>query len=312
MNKYTFFSIFLLTLTNSVQSYNTRDSIKEHIINKVTEERMLNNDDDISSLNYENLIPQANIIKNISYGQETLQNFDLYIPKNSQTQFSLKPIIIFVHGGGWIHGDKTMKNTVLNKANFFVNKNYIFASINYRLDKNIDVTEKAQDIADAISFIQKNSAKYKININDITLMGHSAGAHLSMLVSTDMIYINQSNAIKWNKTISLDSGGLNIVNVMNKKHYKLYDPIFGKNEEFWKLTSPTIQLNKNSIANFLIVCSDKRQGPCEESEEFLTQSKLYTKNVQILSISEGHSWINDELGKNKEYTQKVYKFINSY
>lgn len=119
---------------------------------------------------------------NISYGKDSQQKLDLYIPKNKD---SLKGVFVMIHGGGWKSGDKT------NLAFFTLSlmqklPDYAFANINYRLaDTNSFVLPKqTNDIDSALGFLVK---KLKTNSKFI-LLGNSAGAHLSMLYSYNSFF----------------------------------------------------------------------------------------------------------------------------
>jgi len=69
------------------------------------------------------------------------------------------------------------------------------------------------------------------------LMGHSAGAHSGPSgVSTFQAFV--LGAQPWLGTVSLDSAAMDVVQIMESKHYRLYDKAFGSNAAFWRSTSP--------------------------------------------------------------------------
>jgi arylformamidase len=115
---------------------------------------------------------------------ERLVSLDIYSPQNTPPGQRL-PAIIIIHGGSWKSGDKDNLPVVGNKVPFFISEGFIFISINYGLTPEIKYPQQPQDIADAIAFVHKHADEYGIDENDINLMGHSAGAQLAALVSTD-------------------------------------------------------------------------------------------------------------------------------
>lgn len=122
----------------------------------------------------------------LSYGKDTLQKLDYWKPTKADS-----PLVIFVHGGGWKRGDKS-NATGKNKPEHYLQQGYAFASINYRLVPSATVEQQAQDVADAIAHLISRSKSLGFDPTRIALMGHSAGAHLSALVGTDMRYLHKA------------------------------------------------------------------------------------------------------------------------
>lgn len=117
---------------------------------------------------------------NISYGNNTNQKFDLYLPANRNSDTK---IMILVHGGGWTSGDKEDMDPikVLLQQDF---PNMAIANINYRLadTNNKPYPMQIEDLTSIISYLKSNKIKYTISEN-IGFIGTSAGAHLSLLWS---------------------------------------------------------------------------------------------------------------------------------
>ncbi|KAL6624003.1 alpha/beta-hydrolase [Neocallimastix californiae] len=90
-----------------------------------------------------------------------------------------RPVVVHVHGGGWCEGSKDKESYI---GEFFQNNDYISVLLNYRLypdTENID--DMVEDIYNALHWTIKNIHKYGGDKSQITLMGHSAGAHLATL-----------------------------------------------------------------------------------------------------------------------------------
>jgi hypothetical protein len=94
-----------------------------------------------------------------------------------------RPLIIWVHGGSFIGGDKKDPD-VDTLCHRFTKKGYVCASINYRTGvTSYDssgfipaVIRGVQDLKAAIRFFHKESSTYKIDTNNIFIGGSSAGA----------------------------------------------------------------------------------------------------------------------------------------
>ncbi len=116
------------------------------------------------------------IYKNLSYGSHERQVLDLYLPTDCDGEVGL---ILYIHGGGWIAGDKDVYYKDLKRmAN---ESGYVAAAINYRyLSEDVDMFDIADDIQAAVLKIKETAANQNIAVNKMLLTGGSAGAHLSM------------------------------------------------------------------------------------------------------------------------------------
>lgn len=130
----------------------------------------------------------ANEVKavELSYGKDPLQKLDYWKPARNKS-----PLVVFVHGGGWKRGDKG-NATGKDKSEHYLQLGYAFASINYRLVPAATVEQQGQDVADAIAHLIAHADSLGLDPDRIVLMGHSAGAHLSALVGTDMRYLQRA------------------------------------------------------------------------------------------------------------------------
>lgn len=114
----------------------------------------------------------------ITYGDHERQNLNLYLPKEKSGDVGL---ILMIHGGSWCAGDKRGYDDDLNE--WCTIYGYATASINYHyISSESHCDDIMNDIGLALSKI-KETARVEggINIEKVMLMGHSAGAHLSLL-----------------------------------------------------------------------------------------------------------------------------------
>ena len=107
----------------------------------------------------------------LSYGPAKL---DVYAPLNANGL----PVLFFIHGGGWKNGTRKY---VQSKPEFFLNKGYVFVSIDYRMLPQAEVAVQAQDVEAAFAYVRANIGKYGGDPDRIAVMGHSAGCHLAAL-----------------------------------------------------------------------------------------------------------------------------------
>lgn len=109
---------------------------------------------------------------------------DLYTPKNTSAE--KLPVLIYIHGGGWVEGDKVVNadNYLETTVKKLIDKKYAVISINYTLlSDSIHFPLPLEDTKDAVRWVRKNAEKYHFDPNNIGLFGASAGAHLSMMAA---------------------------------------------------------------------------------------------------------------------------------
>jgi acetyl esterase/lipase len=127
--------------------------------------------------------PKSTILQgNLRYSNDTIQKhlLDIYLPANAKGKV---PLVIFVHGGGWLSNDKYadmgyMKKTVAE----IVNSGFALASIDYRFSTQAVFPAQMQDCNGAISFLYDNAGKYGFDKERFAIMGFSAGGHLASMV----------------------------------------------------------------------------------------------------------------------------------
>lgn len=174
-----------------------------------------------------------------------LQSLDIYLP--DPVPAHPMPVVIWVHGGGWAIGDKA--NQMQYKPALFTGVGYCFVSINYRLSPDpptwapdwITHPAHVQDVASAIAWVHQHIGGYGGDPSRIAVMGHSAGAHLVSLVSTDESYLGAHgltlSAIKG--TASIDCDGYDIPgHFADEPGDPIYRNAFGDDPLVWADASP--------------------------------------------------------------------------
>ena len=103
---------------------------------------------------------------------------DVYYPENTTENL---PVIIDIHGGGWMYGYKEInKNFCLKLAE----KGFFVASINYRLaGDGIRFDDQIRDIFSALKWLNGNLKNYPADMDNIFLAGDSAGGHFSCVTT---------------------------------------------------------------------------------------------------------------------------------
>ena len=90
-----------------------------------------------------------------------------------------RPLHVYIHGGGWIGGDK---KSGWKDAKTWLDKGISYASVNYRLTGEAPLPAPVHDAARAIQFIKSKAEEWNIQKDNIVLSGGSAGACTSMWI----------------------------------------------------------------------------------------------------------------------------------
>jgi acetyl esterase/lipase len=102
------------------------------------------------------------------------RSLDIYAPEHLSG--SKPPIIVLIHGGGWIGGDK---DAFGGGAMEFARRGYVAASISYRLTGIKGLPIPILDCKSAIRWLRAHANDYGFDPNRIVVGGHSAGGHLA-------------------------------------------------------------------------------------------------------------------------------------
>ncbi len=252
----------------------------------------------------------AAIRRDVPYGAAAEQTLDVYAPSRTTAGAAPAPIIVMVHGGGWTRGDKENSAVVTGKVAHWVPAGYLFVSVNYRLVPEVDVAQQAGDIADALALVQRSASSWGADPGRIVLMGHSAGAHLAVLLAADTTLQKTHGVAPWRGTASFDSATLDVVATMRAPHLRLYDNAFGKDPAFWTATSP-YQVLAAAPAPMLLVCSTRRTDPCPQARSFAARVTSFGGRAEVDPVDLSHGQINDELGLPGPLTSTVDAFLGS-
>jgi len=133
---------------------------------------------------------------NITYADDTLKNhlLDIYLPRGAKGN---SPLVVWIHGGGWINGDKYAgMDYMQNLLRSLLANGYALASINYRYSTEAVFPAQIRDCNQALEYLYRHAEKYKLDKKRIALMGFSAGGHLASLLALS----NNNRITRFSKT----------------------------------------------------------------------------------------------------------------
>ena len=118
----------------------------------------------------------VDIDADISYGEDAAQVLDVYTFQNS-SEGSSRPVLLFVHGGGFVGGSKAGGYYPQNVTAWAARNGMVGVNMDYRLAPDAAWPAGRDDLAAAIAWVRQNIARYGGNPDRIVLFGHSAGAN---------------------------------------------------------------------------------------------------------------------------------------
>lgn len=121
------------------------------------------------------------VSKDVAYGDDPKQKMDVYLPAQVKGKM---PVIILIHGGSWIGGDKINMTHWLKPLQSQL-PDYAIFNLNYRLaSRQANASTwpaQIDDIDKAVAFIKDKAKDYNINKKQLILLGESAGAQLALV-----------------------------------------------------------------------------------------------------------------------------------
>ncbi len=110
---------------------------------------------------------------NIQYGEDAKMNLlDVYRPKEAKGKL---PVILNVHGGGWVYGDKEVYQFYCMSL---AQQGFAVVNFTYRLAPEVKFPAPLEDTNRVVEWMYENQEFYGLDMNAVYAVGDSAGAHL--------------------------------------------------------------------------------------------------------------------------------------
>ena len=119
--------------------------------------------------------PPAPTHADVAYGQHARNRLDFWKAEGQGP----RPLLVFIHGGGWTGGDKTRH---LSDFRPYLKRGISYAAVNYRLTPGAPLPAPVHDAARAIQFLRWKASEWNLDKRRIALTGSSAGACTSMWI----------------------------------------------------------------------------------------------------------------------------------
>lgn len=129
--------------------------------------------------------PPRPVAHDVPYGGHARQVLDIHAPADARDA----PVLVFVHGGAFVRGDKHMTPQVYaNVPTEFARRGFVAVNVEYRLAPQAPWPSGAEDVRDALAWVAANIADWGGDKKRIFLMGHSAAcAHCATAAWDDRV-----------------------------------------------------------------------------------------------------------------------------
>ena len=135
------------------------------------------------------LVPRAGYTtrSDLAYGPLPRQTLDVYRPRGLPTP---RPTVVFFYGGRWQSGSKEQYRLL---AYTLTQRGYVVVIPDYRLHPQVEFPTFVEDAAHAVRWVRDHIREHGGDPDQVVLMGHSAGAHIAMLLTLDERYLRAVN-----------------------------------------------------------------------------------------------------------------------
>jgi len=128
-------------------------------------------------------------VDDISYGSHKMNVLDVYRPKEAQGKL---PVIVSVHGGGWIYGDKELYQ---HYCMSLAQRGFAVVNFTYRLSPEYKFPTHLEDTVKVFDWMLKHAKEYDFDVDNVFAVGDSAGGHILSLFS--IMCSNSEYAMKY-------------------------------------------------------------------------------------------------------------------
>jgi arylformamidase len=251
-----------------------------------------------------------------------LTALDVY-PASTACDGRRAPVVVWVHGGGWVVGDKAGTGA---KLDLFRDLGAAVVSVNYRLAPPLGVDAaaggvqhpaQAEDVAAAVAWVAGHAAAFGADPSRIVLVGHSAGGHLVSLVGADPSYLRAAAVPRGSVrcVVALDTEGYDLPGkvALGGPSEALVRNAFGDDPQVWHDASPLSHAADGAPVQFLVVTrgAARRQAEAVEFVDAVDAARGDAEVVRAPGYS--HEDVNRRLGEPGEsvVTPPVEGFVRT-
>ena len=131
------------------------------------------------------------VAEGVAYGPDPRQKLDVYPAAGGAGVGVKRPVLIFLYGGSWNSG---RRQDYAWAARALAAKGFVVVTPDYRLAPDSPFPAFVEDAAAAVAWAHANAEQHGGDGSRLVLVGHSAGAHIAMMVALDRRFIDRTGA----------------------------------------------------------------------------------------------------------------------
>ena len=212
--------------------------------------------------------------KNLEFTDSSLandlpkENLNVFAPKKAENL----PVMVFLYGGSWEGGKRKILYFLGSRM---ARREVVTVIADYPLSPEYQVDDMVETAAQAVLWSKKNIANYGGDPDRIFIAGHSAGAHLAAVLSTNNEYFEELESVNPIKGgILIDPAGLDMHWFLSDypQEGKKYIKTFTEDPAVWEEYSPINFLEDQKIP--LLILEGGRTYPSitESIDRFLKEA----------------------------------------
>ena len=228
-------------------------------------------------------VKHKDVVYGQSFNKEDLK-LNIFVPNNSENK--KLPVLLFVHGGNWNSGNKDQYGFF---GRNFAKKDVITVIPAYTLSPKADVDQMTTEIAQAITWVQKNIGTYHGDEKNLFVTGHSAGAQLVASAVLNPKFKIPERSIAG--IILNDAAGIDMKDYLEKYPPTAEDDYiatWSENPDNWYQASPINFLEKNSPPFLIYVGSRTYPSITTANDHFLKKLNEFQPNVKPILLNKKH------------------------
>jgi len=246
-----------------------------------------NNASKEKSVPAEPAVPKYNTIsitKNIPYrdGDSDSWKLDMAMPANFGPE--IRPALVIVHGGGWAGGSKDV-DVYQEMMIEYAELGYVTINVEYRLTGEAPFPACIEDVKCAVRWLRAHADEYGVDPDRIGSYGHSAGAHLSLMLAMVPESAGLEGDGGWDEYSSL----VNVAGAGSPPTELGRDNPMAKTE-WW----PIGYISANHPPLFLIQGTNDPVVLPERTRDFVEKMKAAGANIDYIELESGHGVAYDD------------------
>lgn len=243
--------------------------------------------------------PGVEVERDVVYGKagDRPLKLDVYRPLQPAGDRPL-PAIVFIHGGGWQHGDKSNGGGV---GAFASSGHYVGFSVGYRLSGEATWPAQIHDCKAAVRWVRANAKAYNVDPDRIGVWGPSAGGHLSALLGTsgdvkELEGDNGTPGVSSRVRCVVDvCGPADFSNFRHAAVRALFGGRFEQRMDEAKAASPITHVSKDDPPFLILHGTEDKTVPVSQSEALAAAMKNAGVDVTFVPVTgAGHGIRTDE------------------